>query len=90
MKATTKNIINDWLKSKLLSGQSVIYSHQFEDELVKYGECFWGVKRLPSAYSRQWRKIRATQSYKDIGIAHVVEVKKKYKSNEGVWKLISI
>ena len=88
MRATTNNIINDWLKTKLLDENPIIYSNQFEDELVKYGEMFWGVKKLPSAYSRQWRKIRSTHSYRDIGIDNVRPVKTKYKSNEGVWELI--
>ena len=86
MRATTNNIINDWLKFQLENGTSTVYSHQFEDDLVKYGEMFWGVKKLPSAYSRQWRKIRSTQSYRDIGIDYINPI--KTKSNEGAWELI--
>ena len=86
MKATTNNIINDWLKSKLLNGQSIIYSHQFEDELVKYGECFWGVKRLPSAYSRAWRSLRQHNQLIDIDVKDAVEI--TTESAEATWKLV--
>jgi len=87
MKPTTNKIIRDWLLYKLQMNNDVVYSHDFETDLVKYGEMFWGVKKLPSAYSREWRKIRASQSYKDIGISNIESV--KTKGNEGKWKLIT-
>ena len=87
MKPTTNKIIKDWLQFRVQQNQKTVYSHNFENELVKYGEMFWGVKKLPSAYSREWRKIRASQSYKDIGISNIESV--KTKSNEGKWKLIT-
>ena len=87
MKPTTNKIIRDWLLYRLQMNNDVVYSHDFEIDLVKYGEMFWGVKKLPSAYSREWRKIRASQSYKDIGISNIESV--KTKGNEGKWKLIT-
>ena len=87
MKPTTNKIIRDWLLYRLQMDEYIVYSHDFETDLVNYGEMFWGVKKLPSAYSREWRKIRASQSYKDIGISNIESV--KTKSNEGKWKLIT-
>ena len=87
MKPTTNKIIRDWLLYRLQMDEYIVYSHDFETDLVNYGEMFWGVKKLPSAYSREWRKIRASQSYKDIGISNIESV--KTKGNEGKWKLIT-
>ena len=87
MKPTTSQIIKDWLQFRVQQNQKTVYSHNFEIELVKYGEVYWGVKKLPSAYSREWRKIRSSQGYKDIGIHNVKKL--ETKSNEGVWELIT-
>ena len=85
MRATTNNIINDWLKTKLLDENPIIYSHQFEDELVKYGEMYWGLTKLPSAYSRAWREIRQKEEYKNHNIESVVE--QTTESAEATWKI---
>ena len=87
MKPTTNKIIRDWLLYRLQMDEYIVYSHDFETDLVNYGEMFWGVKKLPSAYSREWRKIRSSQDYKDIGIYNVKKL--ETTSNEGVWELIT-
>ena len=86
-KSTTKVIIKDWLNDRILNGRKVIKSHEFEIDLVEYGKWFWGVTKLPSAYSRAWRQMRATKDYVDIGVINVKEIKSKGK--EGTWELIT-
>ena len=85
--STTKSIIKDWLNDRILNGKKVIKSHEFETELVKYGSMYWGVKKLPSAYSRAWRQIRSEQDYNDLNVTAVKQVKTKGK--EGTWELIT-
>ena len=87
-KPTTKNIIKDWLNDKIVQGQVIIKSHEFETSLVKYGQMYWGATKLPSAYSRAWREMRAQRDYDNINIYDVVPVKET-KASEGVWKLIT-
>ena len=86
-KSTTKSIIKDWLNDKLLNGRTIVKSHEFEIDLVSYGEIFWGVKKLPSAYSRAWRQIRSQQDYSDLNVTAIKQVKTKGK--EGTWELIT-
>ena len=86
-KSTTKVIIKDWLNDRILNGRKVIKSHEFEIDLVEYGNRFWGVKKLPSAYSRAWRQMRAAKDYDDIGVLNVKEIKTKGK--EGTWELVT-
>lgn len=87
-KPTTKNIIKDWLSYKILANKKVIKSHEFEIDLVKYGEIYWGVKKLPSAYSRAWRSLRESQDYD--GVSTLLNVKKlETKGAEGAWELIT-
>ena len=86
-KSTTKSIIKDWLNDKLLNGSTIVKSHEFEIDLVNYGKIFWGVKKLPSAYSRAWRQIRSEQDYNDLNVTAVKQVKTKGK--EGTWELIT-
>jgi len=86
-KATTKNIIKDWLNDRILNGKKIIKSHEFEIDLVEYGTWFWGVKKLPSAYSRAWRQMRAANDFEDIGVTAVKQIKTKGK--EGTWELIT-
>jgi len=85
-KPTTKNIIKDWLNSCLLCGDNTVASHQFETSLVRYGKDFWGATKLPSAYSRAWRQIRAEQDFDGTDIVTVNEIKNK---TEGKWELIT-
>ena len=87
-RVTTKSILKDWLASKIISNNKVIKSHQFEVDLVKYGEVYWGAKKLPSAYTRVWRSIRESRDFCDIPL--LVDVKKlTTKSKEGTWELIT-
>ena len=86
-KSTTTSIIKDWLNDKILNGKTIVKSHEFEIDLVRYGEIFWGVKKLPSAYSRAWRKMRATKDYNDLDVIAIKQVKTKGK--EGTWELIT-
>ena len=86
-KATTKVIIKDWLNDRILNGKKIIKSHEFEIDLVEYGTWFWGVKKLPSAYSRAWRQMRAAKDFEDIGVTAVKQIKTKGK--EGTWELIT-
>ena len=85
--ATTKIIIKDWLNDRILNGKKIIKSHEFEIDLVEYGTWFWGVKKLPSAYSRAWRQMRAAKDFEDIGVTAVKHIKTKGK--EGTWELIT-
>ena len=79
--------MRDWLNDRILNGKKIIKSHEFEVDLVEYGKQFWGVTKLPSAYSRAWRQIRANKDYDDLGI---IDVKKlDTKSNEGIWELVT-
>ena len=86
-KATTKIIIKDWLNDRILNEKKIIKSHEFEIDLVEYGTWFWGVKKLPSAYSRAWRQMRAAKDFEDIGVTAVKHIKTKGK--EGTWELIT-
>ena len=86
-KSTTKVIIKDWLNDRILNGKKIIKSHEFEIDLVEYGNWYWGVKKLPSAYSRAWRQIRASKDYDDLGIIAVKQIKTNGK--EGTWELIT-
>jgi hypothetical protein len=87
IKSTTKVIMRDWLNDRILNGKKIIKSHEFEIDLVEYGKRFWGVTKLPSAYSRAWRQIRANKDYDDLGI---IDVKKlDTKSKEGIWELVT-
>tara|TARA_Y100001973_G_scaffold34208_1_gene51464 strand:+ start:1692 stop:1967 length:276 start_codon:yes stop_codon:yes gene_type:complete len=89
MKAPTcKGILLRFLKNRIQSGIYEISSHEFEIDLVKYGQMYWGVKKLPSAYSREWRKLRQLGDYRIIDIERVEEV--KTESAESTWKLIPI
>jgi len=85
---TTKGILLKFLKSRIQSGMFEISSHEFEIDLVKYGEVYWGVKKLPSAYSREWRKLRQLGEYEMIDIKSIQEV--ETESAESTWKLIPI
>ena len=87
IKSTTKVIIKDWLNDRILNGKKVIKSHEFEINLVEYGKRFWGVTKLPSAYSRAWRQIRAAKDFDDIGVTAIKRV--KTNSKEGTWEIIT-
>tara|TARA_Y100000310_G_C20085071_1_gene535672 strand:+ start:268 stop:543 length:276 start_codon:yes stop_codon:yes gene_type:complete len=84
-KPTTKGILKAFLKRRIQSGVYEISSHEFEIDLVKYGEVYWGVKRLPSAYSREWRSMRQLEEYKNIDIQSIEKV--ETESAESTWRL---
>ena len=63
-----------------------VSSHHFETELVKYGELYWGVLKLPSAYSRAWRDIRQKEEYKNHDITSVERL--DTESAEATWKIV--
>ena len=86
-KSTTKVIIKDWLNDRILNEKKVIKSHEFEIDLVEYGTWFWGVTKLPSAYSRAWRQMRAAKDFEDLGVIAVKRI--KTKSKEGAWEIIT-
>ena len=83
---TAKDIIFAYLKRKLKLGENEISSHHFEIELVEYGELYWGVMKLPSAYSRAWRDIRQKEEYKNHDITSVTKV--DTESAEATWKIV--
>ena len=85
---TAKSIIKSYLRKRMAAGEYEISSHHFEIDIPKYGKMFWGVTKLPSAYSREWRKMRETQDYKTIDIYQINKV--KTESPEATWKLIPI
>jgi hypothetical protein len=84
--ATAKDVIYAYLKRKLLIGDNEISSHHFETELVKYGELYWGVTKLPSAYSRAWRDIRQKEEYINHDITSVEKI--DTESAEATWKIV--
>ena len=65
---TTKDIIFRYLKRRKADGVNYISSVHFEIDVPKYGVEYWQTTKLPSAYSREWRKIRENKEYKEIGI----------------------
>ena len=83
---TAKDVIFAYLKRKLKMGVTEISSHHFETELVKYGELYWGVLKLPSAYSRAWRDIRQKEEYKNHDITSVDKL--DTESAEATWKIV--
>ena len=64
-----------YAKYRLAEGKDTISSIDIEDSLPKYGKALWNTVRLPSAYSREWRRIRETREYLKAGIKNVEEIK---------------
>tara|TARA_Y100000004_G_C8956028_1_gene430873 strand:- start:2976 stop:3251 length:276 start_codon:yes stop_codon:yes gene_type:complete len=85
-KPTANSIIKAFLVKRMQVGELEISSHHFEIDVPKYGKMFWGVTKLPSAYSREWRKIRETEDYKNIDIYKIKKV--ETESPEATWKII--
>ena len=85
-KLTAKKVIKRYLRNRLLGGKNTVSSHHFETDVVRYGEMFWGVKHLPSAYSRAWRSLRQHNQLIDIDVKDAVEI--TTKSTEATWKLV--
>ena len=84
---TTKDIIFRYLKRRKADGVNYISSVHFEIDVPKYGVEYWQTTKLPSAYSREWRKIRENKEYKEIGIEEVIEVVKNKQTRTKAWEL---
>ena len=84
---TTKDIIFRYLKRRKADGVNYISSVHFELDVPKYGVEYWQTTKLPSAYSREWRKIRENKEYKEIGIEEVIEVVKNKQTRTKAWEL---
>ena len=76
-----------YAKYRLAEGNNTISSIDIEDSLPKYGKALWNTVRLPSAYSREWRRIRENREYLKAGIKNVEEIKSPDTSYK-VWRLI--
>ena len=76
-----------YLKYRLSQGINTISSVHIEDSMPKYGKALWNTSRLPSAYSREWRRIRQNQEYITVGIKDVKEIKKPSNATK-IWELI--
>ena len=85
---TTQELIFAYLKRRMSEGISIISSHHIEGSMPEYGKVFWQTSRLPSAYSRSWRRIRERKEYTEIGIKDVREIKNK-NSREKTWEMIT-
>jgi len=83
----TKEMILRYAKYRLAQGIDTISSIDIEDNLPKYGKTLWNESRLPSAYSREWRRIRENREYIKAGIKDVKEVKSTGASYK-IWHLI--
>tara|TARA_R110002110_G_scaffold232616_9_gene448289 strand:- start:1802 stop:2122 length:321 start_codon:yes stop_codon:yes gene_type:complete len=88
MGVTTKSIIRDFLKRRMKRGCFEVSSHHFEVDILEYAKFISGKTRLPSAFSREWRKIRESKSYIDFDIKNVEEI--QTESAEATWKLTPI
>ena len=84
---TTKDIIFRYLKRRKADGVNYISSVHFEIDVPKYGVEYWQTTKLPSAYSREWRRIRENKEYKEIGIEEVVDIVKNKRTRVKAWEL---
>ena len=83
----TKEMILRYLKFRIAQGIDTVSSIDIEDKLPNYGKALWKTSRLPSAFSREWRRIRENREYMKAGIKEVKEI----KSTDGaykIWRLI--
>ena len=76
---TTKDIILKYLQRRMAEGISIVSSYHIEAALPEYGRLYWDTTRLPSAYSREFRKIREKEEYRQIGIIDLKEIKENNK-----------
>lgn len=84
---TTKDIILKYLQRRISEGVPLISSYHIEQAVPEYGKIYWDTTRLPSAYSREWRKIRENEEYTSIGIVELKEIKES--SNMKTWQIIT-
>ena len=90
MKMTCKAILVDFLSKQISLGRKTIYSHVLEEELVSWGNNYWGIKHNPSTYSRTWRKLKEKGSIPEIDVIKIIPHKDSTVRNETAWKLITI
>ena len=64
---STKDIILKYISRRIAEGVPLISSIHIETALPEYGRLYHETVRLPSAYSRTWRKIRQNKEYNEIG-----------------------
>ena len=83
----TKDMILRYLKYRLAQVITTISSVHIEDSLPKYGKALWGTSRLPSAFSREWRRIRENREYMTAGIKEIKEIQTTGDATK-VWELI--
>ena len=83
---TTKDIILKYLQRRMAEGISIVSSYHIEQALPEYGRLYWDTTRLPSAYSREFRKIREKEEYREIGIIELKEIKENNKMK--TWEII--
>ena len=76
-----------YAKYRLAEGNNTISSIDIEDSLPKYGKALWNTVRLPSAYSREWRRIRENREYMTAGIKEIKEIQTTGDATK-VWELI--
>ena len=84
---TTKDIILKYLSRRVSEGIPVISSYHIEQSLPEYGRIYWDITRLPSAYSREWRKIREKEEYREVGILDLKEIANQNKIK--TWQIIT-
>ncbi|MBU46191.1 MAG: hypothetical protein CMD28_02070 [Flavobacteriales bacterium] len=84
---TTKKIILKYLSKRINEGVPVISSIHIETQLPKYGRLHCDTTRLPSAYSRTWRKIRENKEYNEIGVIDLKEISNQNKTK--TWQIIT-
>ena len=70
----------------MAEGISIVSSYHIEQALPEYGRLYWDTTRLPSAYSREFRKIREKEEYREIGIIELKEIKENNKMK--TWEII--
>ena len=88
---TTKDIILKYLQRRTAEGISIVSSYHIEQAVPEYGRIYCDTTRLPSAYSRVWRKIREKEEYKTIGILELKELKERglSKNKMKTWQIIT-
>jgi|TARA_R100001594_G_scaffold130137_1_gene169077 hypothetical protein len=84
----TKDMILRFLQYRMSQNVLILNSIHIEQDLPEYGKMFWDTVKLPSAYSRAWRKIRENKDYMTIGIRDVKEVKTKSNSRIKTWQIV--
>tara|TARA_R100000353_G_scaffold43361_1_gene34882 strand:- start:2518 stop:2775 length:258 start_codon:yes stop_codon:yes gene_type:complete len=84
---TTKEIILKYLQKRINEGISLISSIHIETQVPEYGKLYWETTRLPSAYSRTWRKIRENKEYQEVGVLDLKEISNQ--NNTKTWQIIT-